>query len=172
VFVNTKRWGDNLKKKMIKDKRVDFRVGLLQGDMSQRQREIAMSDFRKRKITCLIATDVAARGLDIPHVSHIFNYDLPVGNAENYVHRIGRTSRMERAGIAISLVNHEEMNMIRRIEMFMKKDIRRFYLTREEREQDKQRHRKQPTVKETKKRLEDLEEEDYPETIADTSIYG
>ena len=79
---------------------------------------------------------------------------------------------MERAGIAISLVDNEEMNMIRRIEMFMKKDIRRFYLTREEREQDKHQYRKQPTVKETKKRLEDLEDEDYPETIADTSIYG
>jgi len=172
VFVNTKRWGDNLQKMMKKDKRVDFKVGLLQGDMSQRQREIAMSDFRKKKITCLIATDVAARGLDIPHVSHIFNYDLPVGNPENYVHRIGRTSRMERAGIAISLVDNEEMNMIRRIEMFMKKDISRFYLTREERENDKRRYRKQPTVKETKKRIEELDDEDYPETIADTSIYG
>ncbi|MCE7740978.1 MAG: DEAD/DEAH box helicase [Candidatus Heimdallarchaeota archaeon] len=172
VFVNTKRWGDNLNKRMVKDKRVDLKVGLLQGDMSQRQREIAMSDFRKRKITCLIATDVAARGLDIPHVSHIFNYDLPVGNPENYVHRIGRTSRMERTGMAISLVDHEEMNMIRRIEMFMKKDIRRFYLTREERENDKQRYRKQPAAKEIKKRKEEVDDEDYPETIADTSIYG
>jgi superfamily II DNA/RNA helicase len=172
VFVNTKRWANNLRKKMIKDKRIKFRVGLLQGDMSQRQREIAMSDFRKKKITCLIATDVAARGLDIPHVSHIFNYDLPVGNPENYVHRIGRTSRMERAGIAISLVDHEEMNMIRRIELFMKKDIKRFYLTREEREKDRKQYRKYPTVKETKKRLDELEDEEYPETIADTSIYG
>lgn len=172
VFVNTKRWAENLKKKMVRDKRIKFRVGLLQGDMSQKQREIAMSDFRKEKITCLIATDVAARGLDIPHVSHIFNYDLPVGNPENYVHRIGRTSRMERAGIAIALVENEEMNMVRRIEMFMKKDIKRFYLTREEREQDKYGYRKQPSVKETKKRLEDLDDEEYPETIADTSIYG
>ncbi|TFG10873.1 DEAD/DEAH box helicase [Candidatus Heimdallarchaeota archaeon] len=172
VFVNTKRWADSLKRKMIKDKRINFKVGLLQGDMSQRQREIAMSDFRKKKITCLIATDVAARGLDIPHVSHIINYDLPVGNPEDYVHRIGRTSRMERAGIAISLVDNEEMNMIRRIELFMKKDIKRFYLTREEREQDKQKYRKYPTVKETKKRLDELEDEDFPETIADTSIYG
>ena len=172
VFVNTKRWAVSLRKKMIKDKRISFRVGLLQGDMSQRQREITMSDFRNKKITCLIATDVAARGLDIPHVSHIFNYDLPVGNPENYVHRIGRTSRMERAGIAISLVENEEMNMIRRIELFMKRDIRRYYLTREEREQDKERHRTYPTIKETKKQLEGLEDEDYPETIADTSIYG
>ncbi len=172
VFVNTKRWGERLEKRMVKDKRIEFRVGLLQGDMSQRQREIAMSDFRKNKITCLIATDVAARGLDIPHVSHIFNYDLPVGNPENYVHRIGRTSRMERVGMAISLIDQEEMNMIRRIEMFMKRDINRFYLTREEREQDKQRYRKQPTVKETKKRLQELEDEEFPETIADTSIYG
>ncbi len=175
VFVNTKRWADNLKKRLFKDKRINLRVGLLQGDMSQRQREIAMSDFRKKKITCLIATDVAARGLDIPHVSHIFNYDLPVGNAENYVHRIGRTSRMERAGIAISLVDQEEMNMIRRIEMFMKKDIQRFYLTREEREQDRKKRRGYPRVtesKQPKKKPASLDDEEFPETFADTSIYG
>ena len=171
VFINTKRWGEQLKKRMINDKRINFRIGLLQGDMSQKQREISMQNFRDKKITCLIATDVAARGLDIPHVSHIFNYDLPVGNPENYVHRIGRTSRMERAGIAITLVELEEMNMIRRIELFMNKEIRRYYLTREEREKDKHHYRRKPTLEETKKRLEDLEDEEFPETIADTSIY-
>ncbi len=178
VFVNTKRWGANLQKKLINDKRIDMRIGLLQGDMSQRQREISMREFRKGKIQLLIATDVAARGLDIPHVSHIFNYDLPIGNPENYVHRIGRTSRMERAGIAISFIDHEERNMIRRIEMFTKKDIKRFYLYKQEREQDRERHGRSPRIaaktktKAPTQKPEDFEDEDYPETFADTSIYG
>ncbi len=177
VFVNTKRWGANLQQRLVKDKRIDMRIGLLQGDMTQRQREISMREFRKGKITLLIATDVAARGLDIPHVSHIFNYDLPIGNPENYIHRIGRTSRMERAGVAISLIDHEERNMIRRIETFMKKDIRRFYLYKHEREKDRERHGRYPKTSAKPKespsqKPEDFDDEDYPETFADTSIYG
>ncbi|MHA1667017.1 MAG: DEAD/DEAH box helicase [Candidatus Heimdallarchaeaceae archaeon] len=170
IFVNTKRWGNSLKNRLIKDKRLHYRIGLLQGDMSQKQREITMRDFRKNKINCLIATDVAARGLDIPHVSHIFNYDLPVGNPENYVHRIGRTSRMDRVGKAISLVSMEEMNMIRRIELFMNKQIHRYYLYKYEREKDRRRYSPTPKVNLTKKKEET--EEEFPETFADTSIYG
>ena len=171
VFVNTKRWGANLEKRLKDDKRVQLKVGMLQGDMSQKQREITMKDFRKNKITCLIATDVAARGLDIPHVSHIFNYDLPVGNVENYVHRIGRTSRMDRAGKAISLVESEEMNMIRRIELFVNKEIRKLYLSKDDREKDRGRHRYQPKFKPREKSKE-ADDEEYPESIADTSMYG
>ena len=171
VFVNTKRWGANLQKRLSNDKRIQLKIGMLQGDMSQKQREITMKNFRKKKIDCLIATDVAARGLDIPHVSHIFNYDLPVGNPEDYVHRIGRTSRMERAGKAISLVEDEQMNMIRRIELFMNKDIRRYYLSQEERIEDRSKHKRYPKIKSSAKPM-DLEDEEYPETIADTSIYG
>lgn len=175
IFVNTKRWSTNLKKRIIQDKRIQLRVDTLQGDMTQRQREIVMKNFRDKKINCLIATDVAARGLDIPHVSHIFNYDLPVGNTENYVHRIGRTSRMESAGKAFSLVVSEEMNMIRRIEMFMKKNIRRYYLSQKERIEDKSRYGRYPRAssrdKSERPKPEDLEDEEYPETIADTSMY-
>jgi ATP-dependent RNA helicase DeaD len=171
VFVNTKRWGAKLQRRLIDDRRVQMRVGMLQGDMSQKQREITMKNFRKKKINCLIATDVAARGLDIPHVSHIFNYDLPVGNVENYVHRIGRTSRMERAGKAISLVEHEEMNMIRRIELFTNKEIRKFYLSKKEREEDRAKYRYQPKFKPREKK-DELDDEDYPESFADTSMYG
>ena len=170
VFVNTKRWGANLQKRLIDDKRVQMKIGMLQGDMSQKQREITMKNFRKKRIDCLIATDVAARGLDIPHVSHIFNYDLPVGNVENYVHRIGRTSRMERVGKAISLVESEEMNMIRRIELFVNKEIRKLYLSKEERDQDRG-QRYQPRFK-PREKSEELEDEEYPESFADTSMYG
>jgi ATP-dependent RNA helicase DeaD len=173
IFVNTKRWGDRLKQRLIKDKRIGLRIGLLQGDMSQKQREITMREFRKGKINCLVATDVAARGLDIPIVSHIFNYDLPVGNPEDYVHRIGRTSRMERAGIAISLVENDQMNMVRRIQLFMNKEIRRYYLTQQEREQDKERYKRAPRFKPSDKpKITEESDEEYPETYADTSIYG
>ncbi len=171
VFVNTKRWGANLERRLKDDKRVQLRIGMLQGDMSQKQREITMKNFRKNKINCLIATDVAARGLDIPHVSHIFNYDLPVGNVENYVHRIGRTSRMERAGKAISLVESEEMNMIRRIELFVNKEIRKLYLSKDGREKDRGQHRYQPKFK-PREKSKDVDDEEYPESIADTSMYG
>ncbi len=171
IFVNTKRWADNLRKRLIKDKRFTLRVDTLQGDMTQHKRELVMQEFRKGKINCLIATNVAARGLDIPIVSHIFNYDLPVGNVETYVHRIGRTSRMEKAGRAISLVESEEMNMIRRIELFMNKEIRRYYLSQRERTEDRTRYTRSPRPKQSTK-SKDLDDEDYPETIADTSIYG
>jgi len=175
IFVNTKRWAANLKRRLINDKRINQRIDTLQGDMTQKQRELVMRDFRNRKIDCLIATDVAARGLDIPHVSHIFNYDLPVGNPENYVHRIGRTSRMEKAGKAFSLVVSEEMNMIRRIEMFMNKNIMKYYLSQKERSEDRSRYgrypKSSPRDKSERPKPEDLEDEEYPETIADTSMY-
>ncbi len=131
-----------------------------------------MSNFRKNKITCLIATDVAARGLDIPHVSHIFNYDLPVGNAENYVHRIGRTSRMESVGKAISIVESEQMNMIRRIETFMNRDILKLYLTESKRKNDRGRvNYPQRKEKEQVTYIKDNEKEDDDPYLADLSHY-
>jgi superfamily II DNA/RNA helicase len=75
----------------------------------------------------LIATNVAARGLDIPHVTHIFNFDLPREGPEIYVHRIGRTSRMEGEGKAISLVVDDQMKTLRQIEKLTKKPIQRLY---------------------------------------------
>ncbi|MFQ5820884.1 MAG: DEAD/DEAH box helicase [Candidatus Heimdallarchaeota archaeon] len=128
VFVNTKRWGVKLKKRLTKERSLRLRVDILQGDMSQRQRETVLRNFRNQKIDCLIATNVAARGLDIPHVTHVFNYDLPREGPEIYVHRIGRTSRMESEGKAISLAASDQMTMLRRIEAFMNKDIKRLYL--------------------------------------------
>ncbi|MHA1417417.1 MAG: DEAD/DEAH box helicase [Candidatus Heimdallarchaeaceae archaeon] len=172
IFVNTKRWAAMLKKRLINDRRLHLKIDTLQGDMTQKQREIVMSNFRKEKINCLIATDVAARGLDIPHVSHIFNYDLPVGNAENYVHRIGRTSRMESIGKAISIVESEQMNMVRRIESFMNRDILRLYLTESERKNDKGRtnYSQRKTTEQATYKKDDTEEDDDP-YLADLSRY-
>jgi len=78
-------------------------VAAIHGDMSQRVREQVLQDFREGKLTYLIATDVAARGLDIPEVSHVFNYDIPE-DPEVYVHRIGRTARAGRSGRALTFV--------------------------------------------------------------------
>ena len=172
IFVNTKRWAAMLKKRLINDRRLHLKIDTLQGDMTQKQREIVMSNFRKEKINCLIATDVAARGLDIPHVSHIFNYDLPVGNTETYVHRIGRTSRMESVGKAISIVESEQMNMVRRIESFMNRDILRLYLTESERKNDKGKtnYSQIKTTEQVTYKKDDTEEDDDP-YLADLSRY-
>ncbi len=173
IFVNTKRWGANLKRRLIKDKRIRLRLDTLQGDMTQKQREIVMRDFRSKKINCLIATNVAARGLDIPHVTHIFNYDLPEGDPEVYVHRIGRTSRMEGKGRAISLVESDQMPLIRKIELFMDRDIEQMYLSQHERNEDRsqnrysQRYGREERFEETEKH-----EDEVPEAIADVSVYS
>jgi ATP-dependent RNA helicase DeaD len=87
----------------------------IHGDLSQAQRDRVMARFRSGQASLLIATDVAARGLDIPDVSHIFNYDIP-GEPESYVHRIGRTGRAGRSGVAITLVSRRESRLLRIIE--------------------------------------------------------
>jgi ATP-dependent RNA helicase DeaD len=87
----------------------------IHGDLSQMMRDRVMARFRAGTATLLVATDVAARGLDIEHVSHVFNFSLP-GDAESYVHRIGRTGRAGRAGVAISLVVPRERRLLRWIE--------------------------------------------------------
>jgi len=84
-------------------KRRGLTVAAIHGDMSQKAREHVLRDFREGKLTYLVATDVAARGLDIPEVSHVFNYDIPE-DAEAYVHRIGRTARAGRSGHAVTFV--------------------------------------------------------------------
>jgi ATP-dependent RNA helicase DeaD len=84
-------------------KRRGLPVSAIHGDMSQRERERVLGEFREGKLTFLVATDVAARGLDIPEVSHVFNFDIPE-DAEAYVHRIGRTARAGRSGRAITFV--------------------------------------------------------------------
>ncbi len=131
VFVNTRRSADKLKKRLSQVNGLRLRFDTLHGDKTQGQREYVLRSFREKKINCLIATNVAARGLDIPHVTHIFNYDLPREGPEIYVHRIGRTSRMENEGKAISLVANEQMEVLREIEDFTKKPIQRLNFDKE-----------------------------------------
>jgi ATP-dependent RNA helicase DeaD len=94
----------------------------LNGDLSQEARERVLERFRENKITVLVATDVAARGLDIEHISHVFNYDLPQFS-ELYVHRVGRTGRAGKMGVAISLITPQDMRNLRRIEKFTRQHI-------------------------------------------------
>jgi ATP-dependent RNA helicase DeaD len=98
------------------------KVATMHGDLEQSRRERIMKGFREGKITYLVATDVVGRGIDVMGISHIFNYDLPE-DPENYVHRIGRTGRMGKDGVAISFVTPEQGQELDRIEAFIDKQI-------------------------------------------------
>jgi ATP-dependent RNA helicase DeaD len=99
-----------------------FPAEALNGDLNQEARERVLNRFRQNQITVLVATDVAARGLDIDNISHVFNFDLP-GDSESYVHRIGRTGRAGKTGIAISLVTPKQRGYLRRIEQYTKQRL-------------------------------------------------
>jgi superfamily II DNA/RNA helicase len=103
-------------------KRHGFNAAALHGDMDQHARLKTLEAFRAGEITYLIASDVAARGLDIPEVSHIFNFDVPL-HPEDYVHRIGRTGRAGREGHAFTMVTAAEMKALRAIEQLIRKTI-------------------------------------------------
>ena len=108
----------------------------LNGDLSQDARERVMGRFRNDQIKVLVATDVAARGLDIDDISHVINYDLPL-DAESYVHRIGRTGRAGRDGVAISLMSPNERGRLGRIERYAKIKVARATLPTEDEVQEK-----------------------------------
>jgi ATP-dependent RNA helicase RhlE len=100
----------------------------LQGNLSQSQRQTAMNAFRNGRVKVLVATDIAARGIDVSQVSHVINFDIP-DTAEAYTHRTGRTGRMEHLGTALSLVTHEDMQMVRTIERLMGQNLERRKIT-------------------------------------------
>jgi len=108
-----------------------FPAEVLNGDLQQEARERVMARFRNHQVKVLVATDVAARGLDVEDISHVFNYDLPM-ETEIYVHRIGRTGRAGKTGIAISLVTPKEQGYFRRIEAFSRSKAQRLHLPTEE----------------------------------------
>lgn len=119
VFSATKRNADKLARQL---EDAGFAVAALHGDMNQHRRNKTILLFRNNKISVLVATDVAARGIDISDISHVINYDLPKF-AEDYVHRIGRTGRAGKSGIAISLVLPSENGQLKRIERFTRHTI-------------------------------------------------
>lgn len=114
VFTATKHQADQLADKLCVD---GHPAGALHGDMNQRQRTRTIAALRKGAIRILVATDVAARGIDIPAISHVINFDLPM-SAEDYVHRIGRTGRAGATGVALSFAAHRDHRTVQQIEKF------------------------------------------------------
>lgn len=121
IFCNRKREVAVLHKSLQKH---GFSVGALHGDMDQSARTAALDQFRKGEIPLLVASDVAARGLDIPAVSHVFNFDVP-HHPDDYVHRIGRTGRAGRTGTAISIVTSLDSKSMAAIEKLIGQPIPR-----------------------------------------------
>jgi ATP-dependent RNA helicase DeaD len=120
VFCRSREDVDNLCEKLASK---GVRAEMLHGGLSQDQRDRVMTRFRRGTCEVLIATDVAARGLDVDHLTHVINFDLPT-NAESYVHRSGRTGRAGREGFALTLLDPSQQRMIRSIERVVAKSVR------------------------------------------------
>jgi ATP-dependent RNA helicase RhlB len=119
VFVNTKAWVERVARAL---ERAGYRVGVLSGDVPQKKRESLLKRFQAGQLEILVATDVAARGLHIDGVSHVYNYDLPF-DAEDYVHRIGRTARLGAEGDAISFACEIYAQSLPDIEAFIEQKL-------------------------------------------------
>ena len=117
VFCRTRIETQEIADKLIKD---GYNADALHGDLSQSQRDHVMKRYRSRSLQMLIATDVAARGIDVQDVTHVINYSLP-DEIENYTHRSGRTARAGKTGVSIALINMKEVGKIRIIERLIKK---------------------------------------------------
>ena len=119
VFTRTKHGADRVVRELV---RAGIAAEAIHGNKSQGQRDRVMAAFRSGRIKTLIATDIAARGIDVDGVSHVINYDLP-NIPESYVHRIGRTARAGAEGVAISLVSSDEIPFMRDIEKLIRRQI-------------------------------------------------
>ena len=123
IFCRTKLDTQRIAENLIKD---GYNADALHGDLSQQQRDKVMGHYRGRTLQMLVATDVAARGIDVNDVTHVIHYNLP-DEAENYTHRSGRTARAGKSGISVALVNTRELDKIRQIE---KKINKKFHLSK------------------------------------------
>jgi len=119
IFTRTKGQADDLAEYLIEK---GFSAKAIHGDKPQRMRERTLKAFKTDRISFLVATDVAARGIDVPDITHVFNTDVPL-DAENYVHRIGRTARGNNSGQAYTLCDHSEFRLVRAIEKVIKQAI-------------------------------------------------
>lgn len=115
IFTATKHQADVLVDKLANNGQ---KVGVLHGGMRQSQRTRTISQMRQGKVKILVATDVAARGIDVPAISHVINFDLP-SNVEDYIHRIGRTGRAGATGIALTFVTNKDRPLLKQIEKFL-----------------------------------------------------
>ena len=121
VFCNTKRRVDQIVKDLQER---GYRVDSLHGDMTQSRRDYAMSKFRSKALRILVATDVAARGIDVDDIEAVINYDVPQDD-QHYVHRIGRTARMGKNGHAFTLVLPDQLSKLREIQEKANTQIKR-----------------------------------------------
>ncbi|MDH5367578.1 MAG: DEAD/DEAH box helicase [Cyclobacteriaceae bacterium] len=126
IFVRTKVRAERVKKAL---ERVDIVTDTIHSDKLQSERELTMKNFRKGDLKVLIATDVSARGIDIPNVEYVVNYDLPE-TSENYVHRVGRTGRGSQKGQAVSFCSSEEKEVLVQIENNLGKPIERLEISK------------------------------------------
>jgi ATP-dependent RNA helicase RhlE len=122
VFTRTRHGADKLARRLSRDGLGP--IGILHADRSQNQRDRALAQFRSNEVRTLVATDVASRGLDVTGIELVVNYDVP-RDAEDYVHRVGRTARAKRPGLAVTLVTPEENKYIKKIEQLVGKSIDR-----------------------------------------------
>jgi ATP-dependent RNA helicase DeaD len=120
VFRRTQHGATKLRRQLERD---GYQVGLLHGGMTQGQRTRALEAFRRGHVRILIATNIASRGLDIPDVSHVINYDLPE-DVETYVHRVGRTARAGKAGVAVTLVGEADIRAFQTIRRSLPSEVR------------------------------------------------
>jgi ATP-dependent RNA helicase RhlE len=119
VFSRTKHGANKLVKRLARD---SISAVAIHGNRSQSQRTKALADFKANKVQVLVATDIAARGIDIELLALVINFDLP-HVPEDYVHRIGRTGRAGASGVALSLVSNDEKKQLRAIERLIKREI-------------------------------------------------
>ena len=119
IFCRTKRDTQRVAENLIED---GYNAGALHGDLSQNQRDLVMNAFRKKQVQLLVATDVAARGIDVDDVTHVINYQLP-DEIETYTHRSGRTGRAGKSGISMVIVTRSELRKIKAIEKKIKQDF-------------------------------------------------
>jgi len=119
VFTKTKRGANKVVEFLEKQ---SIKSAAIHGNKSQNAREKALNSFRSGKIKILVATDIASRGIDVDHVSHVINYNQPM-EPEAYVHRIGRTARAGREGVAISFCDETEVKLLKAVEKFIKKSV-------------------------------------------------
>lgn len=119
IFCRTKRDTQKVAEKLIED---GYNAGALHGDLSQNQRDLVMNSFRKKQIQMLVATDVAARGIDVDDITHVINYQLP-DEIETYTHRSGRTGRAGKSGISMVIITRSELRKIKAIEKIVKQNF-------------------------------------------------
>jgi ATP-dependent RNA helicase RhlE len=124
IFTRTKHRAKSLGRKLDK---AGYRSASLQGNLSQNRRKAAMNGFRDGTFQILVATDIAARGIDVSQISHVINYDIP-NTPEAYIHRIGRTGRAARTGDAFTLATQEDQGMVRSIERLLGSPLERKHL--------------------------------------------